>query len=149
MISKIFQILEGIKKTSKIEKSSATNTIEKIVTEVNESNINPVEAYIMLDYLSKVTSEAMKLIKPTTLDYIGQNGDNRAFGVELQLIERKDYQYEQDKDWVEINKKMSIFKDALKIREKFLKDIIDASLKEGKETPIKYNSTITIKPNIS
>ncbi len=147
MVSKIFTILEGIKKASTISKTASVTAVDKIVNEITNGDINPVEAYVMLDYLSKVTGEALKSIKPNTLDYIQKEGENSAFGVQLQLIERKDYAYEEDKEWSDINRKMSVFKDALKVREKFIKDIVDQSIDAEQKAPISYTKTIFIRPN--
>lgn len=148
MVSKIFSILEGVKKASQITKAASTSSVDKIVNEVVSGDINPVEAYVMLDYLTKITAEAMKTIKPNTLDYINKEGDNTAFGVQLQLIGRNDFKYEEDKEWADLQKKMQHYKDALSSREKFLKDICVDQLKAGKESSINYTTSIAIRPNI-
>ena len=146
MVSKIFDILLGIKKTSHITKAVSVETVEKIVNEITTGQINPVEAYVMLDYLKKVTAEALENIKPTTLDYIQKEGENQAFNVQLTLQAKKDYAYEEDKDWTDINKKMSIYKDAQKVRETFLKDLVVKSIEANRETPISYTTSISIIP---
>ena len=146
MVSKIFEILAGIKKTSHITKAVQLETVEKIVSEVTKGEINPVEAYVMLDYLKKVTDEALKDIKAQTLEYIKSEGENQAFNVALGLIAKKDYAYEEDKDWNDINKKMSIYKDAQGVREKFLKDLVIKSIEAQKEPPISYTTSISIVP---
>ena len=146
MVSKIFSILEGVKKASRITKASSTDSVDKIVNEVINGDINPVEAYIMLDYLTKITSEAMKTIKPNTLDYIKKEGENSAFGVQLQLIAVNDFKFEEDKEWSEIQGKMNHFKDAITSRGKFVKDVALEALKAGKESPINYTTSITIRP---
>ena len=76
MVSKIFEILAGIKKTSRITKAAQLESVEKIVNEVETGLVNPVEAYVMLDYLKKVTEEAMKELKASTLTYIQTEGEN-------------------------------------------------------------------------
>jgi len=146
MVSKIFDILLGIKKTSQITKSASVESVDKIVGEITSGNINPVEAYVMLDYLSKVTAEALKNIKPATLDHIQKEGENIAFGVQLNLAATKDYSYEEDKDWAENQKKMSIWKNAMSVREKFLKDLVNEAIEAGQATPISYTSSIRITP---
>ncbi len=146
MISKIFDILLGVKKTSHITKSTHLEAIERIVSEVTAGNVNPVEAYVMLDYIKNVTDEAMKEIKASTLDYIQKEGENIAFNVKLGLSAKKEYAFEEDKDWIEINKKMSIFKDAQAVRERFLSDIVNKSIEAGKAAPIRYITNISIIP---
>lgn len=94
MVSKIFEILAGIKKTSRITKAAQLESVEKIVNEVSTGLVNPVEAYVMLDYLKKVTEEAMKEIKASTLTYIQTEGENEAFNVQLGLVSKKDYNYQ-------------------------------------------------------
>lgn len=146
MVSKIFEILAGIKKTSRITKAAQLESVEKIVNEVETGLVNPVEAYVMLDYLKKVTEEAMKEIKASTLTYIQTEGENEAFNVQLGLVSKKDYNYGEDKDWVEVNKKKSMYDDAQKVREKYLKDLVVKSLEAGRETPITFTSSISIVP---
>jgi hypothetical protein len=146
MVSKIFEILAGIKKTSHITKSVHVETVDKIVTEVTSGQINPVEAYVMLDYLKKVTDEALKDIKAQTLEYIKKEGDNTAFNVQLTLQAKKDYAYEEDKDWSENEKKMQLWKDAMDSRAKFLKDLVTKSIEAKRETPISYTTSISIIP---
>lgn len=146
MVSKIFEILLGIKKTSHITKAVHAESVEKIVDEVKSGNINPVEAYIMLDYLKKVTDEAMKDIKVTTLEYIKTEGENIAFNVQLTLQAKKDYAYEEDKDWSDIHTKVDVFKNAQAAREKFLKDIVNKAIEAGKESPLSYTTSISIIP---
>lgn len=146
MVSKIFEILASIKKTSRITKAAQLEAVEKIVKEVNDELVNPVEAYVMLDYLKKVTEEAMKEIKPSTLSYIQTVGENEAFNVQLGLVAKKDYNYSEDNDWAEINKKKTMYDDAQKVREKYLKDLIAKSLEAGRETPISFTQSISIVP---
>lgn len=146
MVAKIFDILSGIKKTSHITKASQVESVEKIVDEVMNGNINPVEAYVVLDYLKKVTDEAVKEIRATTLDYISKEGDNSAFNVQLTLQKKKDYAYEEDRDWSENEKRMSMYKAAMSAREKFLKDLVAKAIEAGKESPISYTTSISIIP---
>jgi len=146
MVSKIFDILLGVKKTSQITKSTSLDAVDKIVNEINTGKINPIEAYIMLDYLTKVTETSLKTIKPNTLDYIQKEGENSAFGVQLGLVAKKNYAYKEDQEWSEINKKMSLFSDALKAREAFLKTLVNESIEAGQEPQISYTSSISIVP---
>lgn len=146
MVSKIFEILLGVKKATNISKATSVEAVDKIVNEVNSGKINPVEAYVMLDYLKKVTEEAMTTIKGTTLDHIQKEGENIAFGVQLNLISKKNYSYEEDKDWSDINKKMSVYKDAMKVRENFLKNLVNEAVDAGKEPVISYTTSISITP---
>lgn len=148
MVSKIFTILEGIKKTSNITKTTSADSVDKIVGEVKNGDINPIEAYIMLDYLSKVTAEALSTIKPMTLDHMEKEAENSAFGVQLQAYPRKNISYKDDKDWAETKRKMKTYEDALKRREEFIRNIIEESLAAGQKSPIGYTTTIVIKPNI-
>jgi hypothetical protein len=148
MVSKIFTILEGIKKASNITKTTSSDSVDKIVNEVKDGNINPIEAYIVLDYLAKVTSEALGSIKAVTLDHIEKDGENVAFGVLLQVYPRKNIAYKEDKDWADTKRKMKVFEDALKVREEFIKRIIEEALVADKESPIGFTNTIVIKPNI-
>lgn len=147
MVGKIFSILEGVKKLSTITKEASTTSVDKIVNEVTKGDIDPIEAYVMLDYLQKVTSEALKSVKTQALDRIQKEGENTAFGVQLQLVSRNDYKYEQDKEWSDINYKVDHYKNSLKARENFLKDVAIEHLKAGKESPIDYTTTIVIRPN--
>jgi hypothetical protein len=100
----------------------------------------------MLDYLKKVTDEAMKDIKVTTLEYIKTEGENIAFNVQLTLQAKKDYAYEEDKDWSDIHTKVDVFKNAQAAREKFLKDIVNKAIEAGKESPLSYTTSISIIP---
>lgn len=146
MVSKIFEILAGIKKTSHITKATQLETVDKIVKEVTAGEINPVEAYVMLDYLKKVTDEALKDIKPQTLEYIKSEGENQAFNVALTLVSKKDYKYEEDKQWNDENIKVEMYKKALKTREDWLKNLVKDALEAGKESPISYTTSISIVP---
>jgi hypothetical protein len=146
MVSKIFEILAGIKKTSHITKAVQAETVEKIVSEVTAGQINPVEAYVMLDYLKKVVDEAQKDIKAQTLEYIKSEGEKTAFNVELNLVAKKDYAYEEDKDWSDRSRTISVYKDAQTAREKFLKDLVSKSIEAGRETPISFTTSISIIP---
>jgi hypothetical protein len=150
MVNKIFSILEGVKKATNITKQVSTKSIDSIVEEVNVGNINPVEAYVMLDYIQKVAAEALNTIKPNTLDYIMSVGENRAFGVELQPVKRNNYVYSEDTEWSRIEKQMSIYKDALKAREEFIKNNVEIALESGVKTPVNFNTTVFLRPkNIS
>lgn len=147
MINKIFEILAGIKKTSHITETANTEAATKIVNEITAGNINPVEAFVMLHYLKSVTDQALTDIKTQTLEHINQEGENTAFNVQLTLQVNKEYAFQQDKEWADINKKLSIYKDALAVREKFLKELVNNSIEAGKDTtPINYTKTITITP---
>jgi len=146
MVSKIFSIIEGIKKATNITKQISTKTTDSIVEEVNAGNINPVEAYVMLDYIQKVTAEALSSIKPNTLDYIMSVGENRAFGIELQPVKRNNYKYEEDAEWSRIEKQMSIYKDALKAREEFIKQNVETALESGVKPSINFNTTVFLRP---
>lgn len=148
MVSKIFTILERIKKASNITKSISVESVDAIVDEVKNGDINPIEAYIMLDYLAKVTAEALASIKPITLDHIQKEGDNIAFGVQLQVYPRKNISYKEDKDWAETKQKMAVYEDALKRREEFIKKVVEDAIANDIKSPIGYTSTIVIKPNI-
>jgi len=146
MVSKIFEILAGIKKTSHITKAAQLESIDKIVSEVKNGLVNPVEAYIMLDYLKKVTDEAQKEIKEDTLAYIQKEGENQAFNVQLTLVSKKDFNYEEDKQYADDNKKMTLYKDALKARSEFLKKLVAQNLEAGRDAPISYTTSISIVP---
>ena len=146
MVSKIFEILAGIKKTSRITKAAQLESVEKIVNEVETGLVNPVEAYVMLDYLKKVTEEAMKEIKASTLTYIQTEGENEAFNVQLTLVSKKDYNYEEDKNWAESNRLKSMYDDAQKARAKYLQGLIKSALEAGRETPITFTTSISIVP---
>lgn len=146
MVAKIFEVLLGVKKASNITKATSVEAIDNIVNEVNNGNINPVEAYVMLDYLTKVTAEALKNIKPQTLDHIQREGDNSAFGVQLNLVSVKDYSYEEDPQWIDIERKAKVYIDARKSREDFLKKIVNDSIDAGKEPIISYTTNIQIRP---
>jgi hypothetical protein len=147
MVSKIFDILLGVKKTSQITEATKADAINKIVNEVAVGNINPIEAYVILDYIKNVTETALENLKSTTLEHIKTEGENIAFNVQLKLSANKDYAFKDDKDWIEINKRMSVFKDALAVRESFLKDLVNKSIEAGKETtPISYITNISITP---
>lgn len=148
MVSKIFTILEGIKKASNITKATSMESVDKIVNEVKNGDINPIEAYIMLDYLAKVTSEALGSIKALTLDHIEKDGENVAFGVLLQVYPRKNISYKDDQDWSETKRKMKVFEDALKVREEFIKTIVEDAIAANTKSPIGFTNTIVIKPNI-
>lgn len=148
MVSKIFTILERIKKSSNITKSISVKSVDEIVSEVKNGDINPIEAYIMLDYLTKVTAEALASIKAITLDHIEKEGDNIAFGVQLQVYPRKNISYKEDKDWSETKQKMAVYEDALKRREEFIKKVVEDAIANDIKSPIGYTSTIVIKPNI-
>lgn len=148
MVSKIFTILEGIKKASNITKATSMESVDKIVNEVKNGDINPIEAYIMLDYLAKVTSEALGSIKAITLDHIEKEGETTAFGVQLQVYPRRNISYKEDQDWSETKRKMKVFEDALKVREEFIKTIVEDAIAANTKSPIGFTNTIVIKPNI-
>lgn len=146
MVAKIFEILGGIKTQSNITKSTQVEAVEKIVDEIMNGNINPVEAYVVLDFLKKVTDEAAKEIKATTIEYIDKEGDNIAFNVQLSLQKRLDYHYEEDKMYSDNARQVSIIKAGMDSRAKFLRDLVQENIKAGKETPISYTTSISIIP---
>jgi hypothetical protein len=43
---------------------------------------------------------------------------------------------------------MKVFEDALKVREEFIKNIVEDAIANDIQSPIGYTSTIVIKPNI-
>jgi hypothetical protein len=120
--------------------------VDKIVNEITSGNINPVEGYVMLDYIQKVTSEAMANVKPLTMDHIQREGDDTAFGVKLTLVARKSYSYEEDKMWADQEKKMKTYKDAMVAREKFLQNLVKEAIEAGEEPVISYTTSISITP---
>jgi hypothetical protein len=146
MVAKIFEILGGIKTQSNITKSTQVEAVEKIVDEIMNGNINPVEAYVVLDFLKKVTDEAAKEIKATTIEYIDKEGDNIAFNVQLSLQKRLDYHYEEDKMYADNARTLSIIKDGMDSRAKFLRKLVQENIEAGKETPISYTTSISIIP---
>lgn len=146
MVGKIFEILLGVKKATNITKAGSVEMVDKIVNEITSGNINPVEGYVMLDYIQKVTSEAMANVKPLTMDHIQREGDDTAFGVKLTLVARKSYSYEEDKMWADQEKKMKTYKDAMVAREKFLQNLVKEAIEAGKEPVISYTTSISITP---
>jgi hypothetical protein len=146
MVGKIFEILLGVKKATNITKAGSVEMVDKIVNEITSGNINPVEGYVMLDYIQKVTSEAMANVKPLTMDHIQREGDDTAFGVKLTLVARKSYSYEEDKMWADQEKKMKTYKDAMVAREKFLQNLVKEAIEAGEEPVISYTTSISITP---
>ena len=146
MVGKIFEILLGVKKATNITKAGSVEMVDKIVNEITSGNINPVEGYVMLDYIQKVTSEAMANVKALTLDHIQREGDDTAFGVKLTLVARKSYSYEEDKTWTENERTMKRYKDAMVAREKFLQNLVKEAIEAGKEPVISYTTSISITP---
>lgn len=146
MVGKIFDALLGVKKTSTITKATSVEAIDKIVNDVNAGNINPVEAYVILDYLKKVCDEAITTIRPNTLDQIQNEGDNSAFGVKLTLRESVRPNYKDDKEWSNINEKFEFYKDQKQKRENYILKEVKDSLETGTEPRVNYQKTIAIYP---
>ena len=146
MVGKIFDALLGVKKVSSITKATSVEAIDKIVNDVNAGNINPVEAYVILDYLKKVCDEAITTIRPNTLDQIVNQGDNIAFGVKLQLRESVRPNYKDDKEWSNINEKYEFYKDQIKKRENYILKEVKDSIDSGMEPRVNFQKTIAIYP---
>ncbi len=145
MIQKIFSAIESIKRTGIITKSSSSVTVDIIVSDVMNGNVGAMEAHVVLDYLSKVSEEAMKRIKDMTINEITTTGENSSMGVMVKLEREKNYNFNEDSEWVEINRTFSIYKDALDTRQKFLQNQVTQANENKSQSPINFSTSIAIK----
>jgi hypothetical protein len=149
MVSKIFEILSAIKKTSTITQAEKNNASVQITNEVSAGKINPIEAYIMLDSMKSIIEESLKGIQQQTLEHIVKEGENKAFGVELAIVATNEYNFKEDKDWSDINKQMTMYKDAMDVREQFLKNIVTECINAGRTAPITFQKKYSINPKFT
>ena len=145
MNSAIFDALSGLKKTSVISAQTEENFLN-LVKNMLESGENPTEMYVAIDFMRATLDKAQKLIKQATINHIINTNDNVGFGRELSLVKVKDYKYEEDKRWNDIENQLNIIKTSQKNYEAVLQNKVKESIQNGTTPPIRYEENTIIKP---
>ncbi len=145
MIEKIFAAIESIKRNGQITQACISEAVSKIVKETNVHG-QPSEAYAILEYIKNVAEESQKQIHGQTLKHIIDTGEDIAMGVIFQAEVSTEHSFPEDKQWVEINRKYMIHKDALDLRETFLKNLVKDAIKNNLTSPIHYIKKTSLKP---
>ena len=142
---KIFSVLELLKRTDTIRKGHEAETVEKLISEILKDKTNINDAYVTLDFLNKVTGQVLESMKTETIQHIQESGDDEALGVQLVVEATKVPDYDQDKDWSEINRKVLLFSDARTKREKTLTDLTQSNSTD-EQSKVKYSTVLSILP---
>lgn len=141
----IFDALSGLKKTSVISAQTEENFLN-LVKNMLQSGENPTEMYVAIDFMRATLDKAQKLIKQATINHIIDSNDNVAFGRELSLVKVKDYKYEEDKRWNDIENQLNIIKTSQKNYEAVLQNKVKEAIQNGTKPPINYDENTIIKP---
>ena len=146
--TKIFTILEVAKNIDSFAPGYKQKAVTQILQEIKADHPNINDAFVILDFLKDVSTELTELIKEDTIKNVRENGDTSALGVQLYIEKIKEYNYQGDRDWNDINKKVSIYQDALKKREKGIQDAVKQSIEDGTASPVAYLNSYSIIPRV-
>lgn len=142
--TKIFSVLEIAKKTDSLTQGYKERAIQNILQEIAKDATNINDAFVILDFIKDVTTQVSAAIHDKTVEHIVKNGDNEALGVQLVVERTKVFNYAEDKEWLETTKKIGIFTDAAKKREKFIQDSAKTALDDNKPPGITFATKQTI-----
>lgn len=142
--TKIFSVLEVAKKTDGLTQGYKEKAIAAIVEEVKKDPTNINDAYVILDFIKSVADQVLDTIREGTITNIVQYGDNEALGVQLVVERSKVFNFEEDREWLETNKKIGIFTDAQKKREKVIQESVMAALNDNRPPGISFTHKQTI-----
>jgi hypothetical protein len=146
--TKIFSILEVAKKIDNFKLGYKDQAVYQLIQEIKAEHTNINDAYVILDFLKSVSEKVLEAIEADTIKNVLDNFDNEALGVQLVIERTKEYHYEQDKDWSNINKTVSMYGDALKKREKILQDAVKASIANNTQPDIGFENVLSIIPRL-
>jgi len=146
---KIFSALEFLKKTEALQPHNESDTIKFILDRIKEDQTNINDAYVVLSFLNKVSGEVLKTIKDQTIEQIRTSGDDTGIGVKLSIETTRNYNYETDKAWSDLNKLVNIHQDAKNKREKELQDAARSAEAQSQPPCIQYQIELNIVPKIT
>lgn len=142
--TKIFSALEIAKKTDSLTKGYKEKAIADILAEIKKDPTNLNDAYVVLDFMKSVSAEILEAIHEDTVTNVVQNGDNEGLGVQLVIERTKVFNFAEDREWLETTKKIGIFTDAQKKREKLIQDTVKAALDDNKPPGITFTNKLSI-----
>ena len=137
-ILKVFSVLEKQETLTKKTHSQIQSVIQTIV---NDDVTNPVDAYVVLDFVKKILDEAQDSIKEKVIAYIDNTGENQGYGVTLSIQTRQKYKFQDDPKWREANESFELTKARLQRREQEIK--AQTIKDEAEEKP----SIVTVEKN--
>lgn len=141
----IFDALGGLKKSSFITAQTEENFLN-LVKNMLENGENPTEMYVAIDFMRATLDKAQKMIKQAAINHIVNTNDNVGFGRELSLVKTKDYKYEEDKRWGEIENQLQMIRNTQKNYEIALQEKVKDAIQSGTTPPIGYTENIVIRP---
>ena len=115
------------------EKEDSENILSRFVS---EGIVNPVEAYVLMDFMEKVFGASRKKITDATIKHIENTGDMNGMGVDLTIVQRDKNDYSVDKSWRKYEDQIQILKDLKSKREKELSTQVKEAKAEGKKPPV-------------
>ncbi len=91
-----------IAEEGQLTKQSALLMAEKIIAQVSEGNVNPLDAMVKLTYLQTVVEAALKVVRAKAVDEADKYPEKNFsdYGAEFQLKEAGiKYDFSEDEEW--------------------------------------------------
>lgn len=146
MSMQILDVFDFIKRKSQLDKGVQEDSENILSRFVSEGIVNPVEAYVLMDFMEKVFGASRKNITAATIKHIENTGDMTGMGVDLTIIQKNLNDYSVDKSWRKYEDQIQILKDLKKKREKELATQVKEAKAEGKKSPIPTKVQEYIRP---
>lgn len=147
MSFKILDVFSTLKKQETLTKQTQSD-IEKVIgTIVNDQVTNPVDAYVLLDFIKKVAATSQEAIKEKVADYIDETGEANGYGATVNLQERASFDFTSDEKWKEAFDAEEIVVARRKRREMELKNAAKAAQEANQEPaiPIEKSQVLVVK----
>lgn len=147
MSFKILDVFGTLKKQETLTKKTQSD-IEKVIgTIVNDQVTNPVDAYVLLDFIKKTVTSSQDAIKEKVAEYIEGTGEATGYGATVNLQERSSYDFKNDEKWKEAVDAEEIVVARRKRREMELKNDAKAAEEAGKEPaiPVEKSQVLIVK----
>ena len=142
----ILDVFDFIKRKSQLDKEVQKDSENILGRFVSEGVVNPVEAYVLMDFMEKVFGASRKKIQKATISHIENTGDMNGMGVELTVIQRDKNDYSVDSSWRKYEDQIEILKDLKSKREKELAEQVKDAKAEGKKPPVPTTVIEYIRP---
>ena len=142
-MKRFLSALDFIKKSNSLSQKNMEALAEDAIDSVKNGEINPLDAYVMIEFLEKLSGQIRAGIKDVTINHIKASGEKTAYNTSIILRDVPSYNYAEDDKWNKENAKLALQKRILDDRTKILKKLIEDAKNNNLASPISIEKVRT------
>lgn len=139
-MKRLLAALDYIKKTNTLNEKILDSLIQDAVDSVVSGEVNPLDAFVTVHFLEKLTDSIKKNIYDQTLNHIETSGEKIAYNVPIMVRQKTSFDYMADETYRGYKRESDNIMAKLTARKSQLTKDIDEAKKNNLPAPLPVSS---------